>query len=106
MLYFKLLLKKLSKREVEIRTLEVYKILDDIRNQVVAEITDLYSFFIPPYLFPRDFLVNVKRQLLEKFGETCRMRDLIIAAEHIIYNDTVELMVSLNNGVMPELAQV
>jgi hypothetical protein len=106
MLYFKLLLKKLSKKEVETRSLKVYKTLNDIREQVVTEITDLYSFFIPHYLFPKDFLSNVKRQVLDALGETCRMRDLITVAERIIYNDTVELMIKLNHGVMPELAQV
>ena len=106
MLYFRLLFKKLSKKEVQIESLKVDKILNDIREQVVAEITDLYSFYIPYYLFPVDFMTQVKRKLSGMFGEAAPQRELIIAAERIIYNDTIALMVKLNHGVMPELARV
>jgi hypothetical protein len=106
MLYFRLLFKKLSRKEVEIESSEVDKILGEIREQVVADFSDLYSFFIPYYLFPADFMSNVKKQIATRLGQRARMRDLIIVAEGIIYDDTVELMIKLNHGVMPELARV
>ena len=106
MLYIKLLLKRLSRKEVKIESVEVDKILNDIKSKVVDEITDLYSFFIPNYLFPEDFMPNVKRKLVDLLGEASPARDLIVTAERIIYNDIVELMIKLNHGVMPELAQV